>query len=39
MVVAAVPLASYAQEPALIAALCVAGLAGVVWWFWLTFRK
>ncbi|MEV4111413.1 hypothetical protein [Nonomuraea sp. NPDC049695] len=39
MVVAAVPLASYAQEPALIAAICAVGLVGVVWWFWLTFRK
>ncbi|MEV0385061.1 hypothetical protein [Nonomuraea sp. NPDC050643] len=39
MIVAAVPLASFAQEPALIAALCVVGLVGVVWWFWLTFRK
>lgn len=39
MVVAAVPLASFAQSAVLVAALCVVGLAGVAWWFWQTFRK
>ncbi|MFC5822808.1 hypothetical protein ACFPZ3_02960 [Nonomuraea insulae] len=39
MVVAAVPLASFARSPVLVAALCVVGLVGVVWWFWQTFRN